>query len=123
MTRLKEIYNYSKNSTADQFYEQNFLARAEFVDIIYEEFKVLHNEIMSLINSDTQFETQDKQRGEADTYLYAIKGKVMELALRNSNSSSVSTSKSASSSGTKLPKINVPVFEGNIKSWAAFNDL
>ena len=57
LARLREIRDYANNNTGDQFYRENLLARAGYLDPIYEEFQVIHNENMSLITTDAEFET------------------------------------------------------------------
>lgn len=123
MKRLEEISNYGSNSTNDPFFKQNFLARCEFVDSFYEEFQEHHNAIISLISTDKEFLPQDEIRKKVDTHLYAIKGKHLEITSSNTNISTNNLNVSTSGTMAKLPKINVPTFDGNLKMWPSFFDL
>lgn len=122
LIRLEEIYKYANDYTNDQFFKQNFFARYEFVDSFYDEFKNVHNEIIGLISDESEFTIQDQVRSRADKYLYAIKSKNLEL---RDASASLNVSHNTTSSGSmaKLPKINVPTFDGNLKLWPSFFDL
>ncbi|CAG9760350.1 unnamed protein product [Ceutorhynchus assimilis] len=70
--RLEEIYKYASDNTNDQFFEQNFLARYEFVEEFYNEFKIVHNEIIGLISGETEFTIQDQTMKYLHKYL--VKG-------------------------------------------------
>lgn len=124
--RLKEIYEYGTNSTTDSFYKENLLSRAEFLQEIYADFQSIHNDIISLIASDTDFAAQDKIRKLADKYLYDVKSKVRSIQspAQAPAASDFNTSQNTSPlSAARLPKINIPIFEGNIKMWPSFFDL
>lgn len=122
LQRLSEIYNYAVNNTDDQFYKQNLFARLEFVDSIHDEFREYHNSIVSLISTDAEFQLEDKIRSLADKYVYDVKGKKFELTLSETAQQETST-QFTSTLTPKLPKINIPVFDGNLKQWPAFYDL
>lgn len=110
--RLQEVYNYMTTKTDDQFYQRNFLARAEFVDAIYNDFQKTHNEIISLIVTDKDFSAQDKIRSQEAQYFYDIKARSHEC--KDPNISSPVNVTNSSFSGARLPKINMPTFEGDL---------
>lgn len=126
LNRLQEIYDYGQNNTEDPYFAVNFNARVQFLDAIYEEFQSFHHEIVTLIQSDKVFEDQDKIRLQADKYFYGIKGKRLELdsQLANITIPIPQPQSGCSGTGAKLPKINIPIFDGgDVKLWQAFYDL
>ena len=77
-----------------------------------------------MISVEKEFEIQDKVRANADRYFYGIQGAKMELNESDAqNLMPPNLNLPSSSSGAKLPKITVPTFDGNIRSWPAYFDL
>ncbi|XP_030759066.1 uncharacterized protein LOC115884583 [Sitophilus oryzae] len=112
--RLKETYDIGVAISSDNSQKSIFLARVETIDKVYEDFMTYHNQIISLI-SDEDFKKYDALRISADNAFYGSKAIKYQIVGDNSltnNSTNVSTPKITA----KLPKITLPIFEGDFKS-------
>lgn len=119
-SRLKEMFEFCDKTNLPDFNEQ-FLVRSQDLDDIYQEFKRIHNSIISLLASDEDFNEQDSVRRDADSYYYSVKAKKSKIeSLLASNFPKVSEPPKAAA---KLPKISIPTFDGNFKMWPSFFDL
>ncbi|KAF5282303.1 hypothetical protein FQR65_LT14357 [Abscondita terminalis] len=117
--RLLEIKESISKVSLDPSLELFFKAQLDEINEIYRNFKSAHNDVISLISDDAQFEIEDKTRLEADTAFYTIKAASLQMLKNNEERTSIPPN----SNSLKLVKIALPVFNGNIKQWPTFIDL
>lgn len=119
--RLKESYEYFVKNGEDEKYKHLLLVRGEAMEAAYSDFQKQHNSIIALI-TDADFEGQDSIRSKADFYYFSVKGKYHELSSQTVDTPPAPANDSSTATA-KLPKINLPTFSGNFKSWPAYFDL
>ncbi|XP_072381169.1 uncharacterized protein [Diabrotica undecimpunctata] len=124
-SRLREAHEAGIQASRDDTVKSLFLARAEEIDAIYQEFHTAHNLIIGSI-TDEEFSEHDKFRVAADQAYYGVKSIKSDFLIRDSSSSSnISSHSNAQSSrpSVRLPKLNIPTFSGNFRDWPSFFDL
>lgn len=124
-SRLKEAHDIGVQASTDEVYKSQFLARADEIDKIYDDFRTSHNTIIGLI-SDEEFSEYDKLRMSADQAYYGVKSIKNDFLLQASfpplNISQSNAHQSAKPTA-RLPKLNIPTFSGNFRDWPSFFDL
>lgn len=123
INRIKETYETALTASKDKAYQSVFLARAEMLDKIYDEFYIIQNQIVSLLTSDDLFSTHDTVRIEFDKTFYAVKAHKMDIMTKLSKSNTSSSFSVDQRVNTKLPEVKLPTFDGNYKNWPSFIDL
>lgn len=129
--RLQETYEAGIKASSDESLKSTFLARADTIDNIYNEFQSAHNTVISLIDDDN-FSAYDKMRISADEAYYGVKSLKYDFLLTDSASQMANVSLNPNSNilvptvpkiVAKLPKLSLPIFDGNYRNWPSFYDL
>lgn len=130
LKRLQETHDVGIDASKDESLKSNFLARADKVDTIYNEFQAAHNTLITLIKEE-EFTSYDLIRIAADKAYYGIKSIKHDFMIADTASQTSNTSTNQppynvfnnSKLTAKLPKLNLPTFDGNYKNWPSFYDL
>lgn len=102
-----------------------FRVRCERLNAHYDSFERYQSDIAKLYvqlketELLTELQTLNKSTDEKYFYILAVKEKFSPSVVKSEHS----TDRPGSSSAIKLPKINLPVFEGTLKDWPQFKDL
>lgn len=119
--QIREIHAYSLENKQDLDFSENLLARVDNLDVIYEDFKKVHNSIISLLATDEEFAAEDEIRKQVDLLYFGVKASASKVILAQTrHNMQINTPPTAVA---RLPKINIPIFDGNLKAWPAFYDL
>ncbi|KAJ8977410.1 hypothetical protein NQ317_003191, partial [Molorchus minor] len=122
--RMNEIFEFARAAQADISLHNEFVARYENIEKIVGSFEAAHERIIAKITDEVEIQTEDTIRKHFDTRLYSIKAISSELTEQKLTQISLATPKVESKqSNIKLPKINLPVFDGSFKMWHSFFDL
>lgn len=126
INRITELYVQAITAKSDPSKVSDFLTRYEALEGNYYEFKELHNELVSLVDLDTEFDLEDAIRKQVDEYYFSIKAVYCQLEPSpplSPPAASGAPSVSTPHSHVRLPKISIDKFSGDPRSWQTFFDL
>lgn len=122
--RMQEIFEFAQTAQADNSLYSELIPRIEHMKKVMASFENSHEKIIAKLNNEQEIEHEDIFRRNFDSQCYAIKKIYSDLNERKLTLSKVvNNSSDVRSPNVKLPKINLPVFDGNFKTWPSFFDL
>lgn len=123
VSRITEMYTLAMHVKDDTSKTELFTVKYENLEEFYSEFKLQHNEIIGLIE-DKDFAVHDKIRMDTDEFYFKIKEIYYKISKDSKNNSSPNlVSPTQQEDKIKLPKLTVPIFDGNMLKWPTFYDL
>lgn len=120
--RLEELVKEAVAARSDDNLRDKFLICYERLDWVYKEFDRFHTGLIgALSNIDPDsIEIEDTVRAQVDAMHYTIKSVYRDLF---GNVNEIPRVAEAKSTNVKLPKINLPSFDGDVKFWSSYIDL
>lgn len=127
INRITETYMSAQKAKGDATEKPMFKMRYENLDEFYDEFGKVHNNIIGSLaaDADDEFKIEDAIRKNVDNYYFNTKLVYSELFPANMSQTSnyVSLPSSNQLDRVKLPKLTVPIFDGNVRNWPTFYDM
>lgn len=121
LNRLIETQELASAAEADKKHHALFRVRVNMLEAHYKDFQKAHAKLIRTLEPNQLSEAENISK-KADEAYFCSQAIYQELFPEQS--SSVNTSQSnVSSSNVKLPKIVLPSFDGNLKSWQTFRDM
>lgn len=122
INRMSEMNDLAQNCLNDDSLRLLFGMRHEHINLIYDDFNEHHGTILSLLALQDSEEMQEEEaiRSKFDTNYYAAQAMYHTLFKKIENPAPQAAVKQTN---IKLPKINIPVFNGNISNWPTFFGL
>ncbi|XP_049871172.1 uncharacterized protein LOC126370378 [Pectinophora gossypiella] len=121
--RMKKILDVALQAKSTSLPDDTelFLAHYSSVSKLIESFEDAHGDILTLLDEKCE-EDEDSYREQFDSMYFDIVAVYSQLT-RKSESQSTAPNRPASAPTVKLPKIEIPKFSGNIKSWPEYYDI
>lgn len=103
---------------------QNCLLRCENVHDLLKSFQLVHREIVNLkLNENISVEEEDEVSDEFDDLYYSIKSRERDLVALVNKLSEKSAISHNLYSNVKLPRVELPVFSGDLGEYQSFMEL
>lgn len=120
--RIIDIYTIANNAREDDSLLTSLKMRMLNLETIYQEFNTHHNNILQYLSVQEEVELDPEENicHDIDQKYFAIKSIHYELIEKYNTTDEPICNKP---SNVKLPKLNVPMFNGNLKAWPTFIDL
>lgn len=128
VNRMEETKNLAENADANPLSKSLFKARFSTVNSLYEEFQQLHVSILTNLSAQREpdFEAEDRIRKTFDNDYYYVLSRYEQLfeKTRPTRHEIERVAPNAASHSTvKLPKVNLPEFDGNLRMWPTYRDM
>ncbi|KAJ8914076.1 hypothetical protein NQ315_014270 [Exocentrus adspersus] len=117
--RLREIYDFAEATQTDHTRYDDFIPRYENLDKVVNSFETAHERIIAKLTDEIEINNEDQIRKDFDNQCYAIQKLFKEITKQMVKTEPMDSSSQVNNS-SKLPKINLPVFDGNFKNWPSF---
>lgn len=120
---IDELLTLAQSAVTDESLQVRFKIRCECLENIYDEFQKQHDAIILLLSTaeNPEFETEKNIRTTFFDNYFTIK--TIYTNIFCSQQSNETTDNAIKSPNVKLPKISLPVFDGNYQNWITFYDL
>lgn len=134
INRIAEVYDLANQAIRDESKHEYFKARWEAAQGYYEEFEALHRRIIFHEDmNENRWDEEEKVRVEVDEKYFSAKSIFSQLIKTEiianasvplaSSSPVVAHQNCPPPINVNLPKLTLPVFEGDLKQWPTFFDL
>lgn len=122
INRIIEIYTLANNAVEDAALFTSLKMRVLNIETIYNEFNTQHTNVLQhlSIQEDADLEAEINICQDVDKKYFCIKSIYHDLVEKSQYNETKVTIKQ---SNVKLPKLNVPTFNGNLKAWPTFIGL
>ncbi|XP_045461124.1 uncharacterized protein LOC123671371 [Harmonia axyridis] len=118
ISRLDDLKRVAENALTDNNVHANFRCRYKHIDVILENFESLHNEIISLSASAEGADIKpqlDLSSSFHDDYYY--------IQSVYENLFDKSTTEIENYCKVRLPKLELPTFDGDLRQWQTYSDV
>ncbi|KAJ3661368.1 hypothetical protein Zmor_005766 [Zophobas morio] len=119
--RVEALVNLSQQARVHETVRGEFFIRAADLNHIVAQFEQRQLQIVELCTTPEQLDEQYEVQSRFDDMQYSIKSVAAELNREAAQSSAPRGN--LTSNNVKLPKIQIPTFDGQIKNWPTFYDL
>ncbi|XP_063923785.1 uncharacterized protein LOC135137936 [Zophobas morio] len=119
--RVEALVNLSQQARVHETVRGEFFIRAADLNHIVAQFEQRQLQIVELCTTPEQLDEQYEVQSRFDDMQYSIKSVAAELNREAAQSSAPRGN--LTSTNVKLPKIQIPTFDGQIKNWPTFYDL
>ena len=119
LSRLEKTLEVGRLALVDDNSRIPFLSRVARIDRAYSDFEECH---FKLASKSDNFDTEDAIRERADDCYFEILA-IQQRLLPELPADGFGDSETPKKCNLKLPKITLPTFEGDFKSWSSFIDL
>ncbi|KAJ8971022.1 hypothetical protein NQ314_000941, partial [Rhamnusium bicolor] len=122
INRMNELYNMAQRVSDDDSLHTIFAMRYEHINLIHDDFNEHHGSTLSIlaILDSEDINEEEEIRTQFDEKYYTVQSVYYDLFKKNKISESQATAKQGN---IKLPKIHIPLFNGNISNWPTFFGL
>lgn len=123
MLKINDLKNVADDALNNKALHNLFKCRHKHIDIIQESYAETHNAIIHYLISqdDTDLDPHVQMHKEFDTIYYHIEAVFMSLFEKAADPNEPATP--TRQNKVKLPKIEIPSFDGNFKNWQTFIDM
>ena len=119
LSRLEKTVEVGKLALVNDDSRIPFLSRVARIDRAYSDFEDCH---LKLASKSDNFEAEDSIRELADDCYYEILA-IQQRLLPKLPADDLEDPETSKKCNLKLPKITLPTFDGDFKSWSSFIDL
>ncbi|KAJ3654815.1 hypothetical protein Zmor_013974 [Zophobas morio] len=119
--RVEALVNLSQQARVHETVRGEFFIRAADLNHIVAQFEQRQLQIVELCTTPEELDEQYEVQSRFDDMQYSIKSVAAELNREAAQSSAPRGN--LTSNNVKLPKIQIPTFDGQIKNWPTFYDL
>lgn len=122
INRMAELYNVAKDAVDNASLYTLFQMRYEHINTIYDDFNEQHGVALSVLSvqESEDIDAEEEIRSQFDDKYYTVQSIYYKLFKPNENSQPQAQVKP---SNIKLPKISIPIFNGDISNWPRFFGL
>lgn len=126
LTKIKELKKSADQALEDPNFHPNFRCRAKHLEDIYKTFDKIHNNIILLVSAQDNgdIDPHVKIQTEFNDYYFHIEALFTNLFPQTkSELDTTQLQNTTAQCSVKLPKIEVPHFDGEFKHWQTFIDM
>ncbi len=136
--RISEVYDIANKAIADETTQEYFKTRYEAIPSYYQDFEKIHMTIVFHKDmSEDKWDGEEEIRSEIDEKYYTTKS-IFNQFIKNEAIANASVNMTmsqplasptaalhnfAATINVNLPKLTLPVFEGDLRQWPTFFDL
>lgn len=123
---INDLLTLAQSAVTDESLHTRFKISYVDVDVACQEFQKHHSAVIAMMSTQEQpdYETEKKIRTSFCENYYTIKTVYANLfTVSRMDASLLNENREQKSSNLKLPKISLPIFDGNYKNWMSYYDL
>lgn len=123
--RLTELKHIAERALTDRDIHSHFKMRFKHLELVFNDFEKQHNAILAILSTveDYDLSEQTQIRADFDNDYFHVQAIYSQIFENDSLNNSASLEESQRHSRVKLPKIEVPKFDGDLKQWQTFSDM